>query len=264
MQRNRQRRREAERNADTQGPRQGPPPSGRAKAERGEAVESEGGAETQRLAEPREEGRRPAAPERHTGKSAETRGHWDWRRGGGERAAAGERPARRAPAGRSLPAALRGCGARAPSPGPRPPARPGPPARTLLKAKSSCLSFSRCGSAPCRRNRNFIILRPSARPRPPPPQPPQDAPHGPRGSRGAGGAPGGAPGGLGSGVRGGASGGRAQDLSEARLGQWAFPMRRPPRPRRLDNGRNWAPTLPRAREGTPAELAPQRGACRDL
>lgn len=54
----------------------------------------------------------------------------------------------------------------APGPQPRPPARPLPPSsgrrrRTLLKAKSSCLSFSRCGSAPCRRNRNFIILRPA-------------------------------------------------------------------------------------------------------
>lgn len=63
---------------------------------------------------------------------------------------------------------------------PRPdvaPARPPPPARrrTLWKAKSSCLSFSRCGSAPCLRNRNFIILRPAARRRP------QDAPRGPAG-----------------------------------------------------------------------------------
>lgn len=52
--------------------------------------------------------------------------------------------------------------------------------RTLWKAKSSCLSFSRCGSAPCRRNRNFIILRP-------PPPPPRDAP-GPAGPEARGGA----------------------------------------------------------------------------
>lgn len=54
----------------------------------------------------------------------------------------------------------------APGPPPGPPTRPLPlrPGRhsTLWKAKSSCLSFSRCGSAPCRRNRNFIILRPAA------------------------------------------------------------------------------------------------------
>lgn len=55
-----------------------------------------------------------------------------------------------------------------------------PRRRTLWKAKSSCLSFSRCGSAPCRRNRNFIILRP-------PPPPPRDAP-GPAGPEARGGA----------------------------------------------------------------------------
>lgn len=31
---------------------------------------------------------------------------------------------------------------------------------TLLKAKSSCFIFSLCGSVPCRRNLNFIILKP--------------------------------------------------------------------------------------------------------
>lgn len=77
-------------------------------------------------------------------------------------------PARRAPP----PPARRGSGqAPAPAPSQLPPAR----RRTLWKAKSSCLSFSRCGSAPCLRNRNFIILRPAARRRP------QDAPRGPAG-----------------------------------------------------------------------------------
>lgn len=67
--------------------------------------------------------------------------------------------------------------------GPTDVARPGqcrPRRRTLWKAKSSCLSFSRCGSAPCRRNRNFIILCP-------PPPPPRDAP-GPAGPAARGGA----------------------------------------------------------------------------
>lgn len=84
------------------------------------------------------------------------------------------RSPRRAPAGRPLP--LGPTWLRPPGPRLGPPARPLPPPpalsrpmpeppprrRTLLKAKSSCLSFSRCGSAPCRRNRNFIILRPAA------------------------------------------------------------------------------------------------------
>jgi hypothetical protein len=75
------------------------------------------------------------------------------------------------PRGASLASAPRRSSQAPPPPGPtwlrpRPPARPLRPSpgrrRTLLKAKSSCLSFSRCGSAPCRRNRNFIILRPGA------------------------------------------------------------------------------------------------------
>lgn len=39
-----------------------------------------------------------------------------------------------------------------------PPASSRPVTFTLLKANSSCLIFSLCGSVPCRRNLNFIIL----------------------------------------------------------------------------------------------------------
>lgn len=47
-------------------------------------------------------------------------------------------------------------------PPPPPPRGPAPrPARTLLKAKRSWRSRSRCGSAPCRRNRNFIMVGPA-------------------------------------------------------------------------------------------------------
>lgn len=220
----------------------------------------------------RREGQRPRDTQSRSHRDAET---WEKGRGGRQtREVSGDpQPRRRrsrgggesAPAGRSLPAALRGCGARAPSPGPHPPAQPGPPAPHLVEGEELLLELLalRVSALPPEPKLHHLasLCRGRARRRR---SRPQDAPHGPAGpeaqagrqevrlaawARACGAEP---------------SRGWAQGASEARLDQWACPCAVRPAPAGQTTGGDWAPTLSRAREGTPAELAPQRGACRDL
>lgn len=57
---------------------------------------------------------------------------------------------------------------------------------------------------------------------------------------------------------------RTQTATDVQADQWMCPCAVRPAPTGQTMGEDWAPGLGRARETTPAEHAPRRGACRDL